>query len=168
MATIILGQIDLKDIIASEEDKFWKVISRNTVLSENLINLDLRLLKNYYRSAGYYSVEISSNLAKIINSEQAELIYSIEEGQKFTIGKISTNVDEVFDKKIFFPLNKIYKKFAGENYSPFKVKDILDEIDLLIANNNLQFVEHNVQEKINKDTIDIIFNIFEGEKWLKE
>ena len=35
----------LKDIIASEEDKFWKVISRNTVLSENLINLDLRLLK---------------------------------------------------------------------------------------------------------------------------
>ena len=129
----------LKDIIASEEDKFWKVISRNTVLSENLINLDLRLLKHYYRSAGYYSVEISSNLAKIINSEQAELIYSIEEGQKFTIGKISTN-DEVFDKKIFFPLNKIYKKFAGENYSPFKVKDILDEIDLLIANNNLQFL----------------------------
>ena len=74
----------------------------------------------------------------------------------------------MFDKKIFFPLNKIYKKFAGENYSPFKVKDILDEIDLLIANNNLQFVEHNVQEKINKDTIDIIFNIFEGEKELVE
>ena len=74
----------------------------------------------------------------------------------------------MFDKKIFFPLNKIYKKFAGENYSPFKVKDILDEIDLLIANNNLQFVEHNVQEKINEKTIDVIFNIFEGEKELVE
>ena len=107
------------------------------------------MLKNYYRSAGYYSVEISSNLAKIINSEQAELIYSIEEGQKFNIGKISTNVDEVFDKKDIFSIGaKIYKKSEGENYSPFKVKDILDEIDLLIANNNLQFVEHNVQEKI--------------------
>ena len=35
----------LRDIIASEEDKFWKIISRNTNFSENLINLDLRLLK---------------------------------------------------------------------------------------------------------------------------
>ena len=30
----------LKDVIASEEYKFWKFLSKNTVLSENLINLD--------------------------------------------------------------------------------------------------------------------------------
>ena len=149
----------LKSVIASEEDKFWKIISRNTVLSENLINLDKRLLSNYYKSIGYYDVKINSNLAKIINSENAELIYSIEEGNRYLIGKISTNVDEVFDKKIFFPLNKTYKNFVGQYYSPFKIKEILEDIDELIASNNLQFVEHNVQEKINKDKIDIIFNI---------
>ena len=157
----------LKSVIASEEDKFWKIISRNTVLSENLINLDKRLLSNYYKSIGYYDVKINSNLAKIINSENAELIYSIEEGNRYLIGKISTNVDEVFDKKIFFPLNKTYKNFAGQYYSPFKIKEILEDIDELIASNNLQFVEHNVQE-INKDTIDIIFNIYEGKKELVE
>ena len=32
----------------------------------------------------------------------------------------------------------------------------------------MQFVEHNVEEVIGKDTIDIIFNIFEGEKNLVE
>ena len=158
----------LKDVIASEEDKFWKVISRNTVLSENLINLDLRLLTNYYRSIGFYDIKINSNLAKIINAQQAELIYSINEGNRFRIGKISTNVDEVFDKKIFFPLKKTYNKFAGDYYSPFKVKEILEDIDDLILNNNLQFVEHNVQEKIVGESIDIIFNIFEGEKELVE
>ena len=130
----------LKSIIASEEDKFWKVISRNTVLSENLINLDKRLLNNYYRSIGFYDIKINSNLAQIINSEQAELIYTIEEGKKYTFGKISTNVDDVFDKKTFFPLNKSYKKYAGEFYSPFKIKEILEEIDEIIASNNLQFV----------------------------
>ena len=36
----------LRDIIASEEEKFWKVISRNSRFSENLINLDKRLLVN--------------------------------------------------------------------------------------------------------------------------
>ena len=34
----------LRDVIASEEYKFWKVISRNTKFSQNLINLD----KRYY------------------------------------------------------------------------------------------------------------------------
>ena len=47
----------LRDIIASEEDKFWKVISRNTNFSENLINLD-KLLINYYKSIGYYDVNV--------------------------------------------------------------------------------------------------------------
>ena len=158
----------LKDVIASEESKFWKVISRNTVLSENLINLDIRLLNNYYKSLGFYDVKVNSNLAKIINSEQAELIYSIDEGERFLIGKITTNLDNVFDKKIFFPLETVYKKFSGEYYSPFKIKTILDEIDEIISNNNLQFVEHNVQEQINAASIDIIFNIFEGEKKLVE
>jgi outer membrane protein insertion porin family len=158
----------LKDVIASEEDKFWKVISRNTVLSEDLIKLDQRLLTNYYKSIGFYDVKINSNLAKVINSEEAELIYSIEEGTRYFIGKISTNLDPVFDKNIFFELNDTYKKSAGEYYSPFKIKKILEEIDEIISNNNLQFVEHNVKETINKNSIDITFNIFEGQKELVE
>ena len=92
----------LKSVIASEENKFWKFISRNTVLSENLINLDLRLLTNYYKSLGFYDIKINSNLAKIIDSVNADLIYSIDEGKRYSIGKISTNVDNVFDKKSFF------------------------------------------------------------------
>ena len=154
----------LKDIIASEENKFWKVISKNTVLSKNLINLDTRLLINYYKSIGFYDVKISSNLAKIINSEESELIYSIDEGNRYIFGKASTNVEDVFDKKIFFPLSDIYKTTVGQYYSPFKVKEILDQIDEIIANNNLQFVEHNVQEQVKEGRIDIVFNIFEGEK----
>ena len=58
----------LRDIIASEEDKFWKIISKNSKFSEELINLDLRLL-NYYKSIGYYDVEINSNSATINDGE---------------------------------------------------------------------------------------------------
>ena len=140
----------LLDVIASEESKFWKVLSKNTNLSENIINLDKRLLINYYKSIGFYNVKVNSNIAKINKSGNADLIYTIEEGKRYTINKISTNVDEVFDKNIFYPLNKIYKEYTGIYYSPFKVKKLLDVIDILIDNNNLQFVEHNVQEIINK------------------
>ena len=158
----------LKDIIASEEDKFWKIISKNTNFNENLINLDIRLLKNYYKSLGFYDVKVNSNLAQISKVGKAELVYSIEEGNRYTIGKISTNVDKVFDKKLFFPLNKIYKKYVGDYHSPFKIKKLLEEIDNLIDRNNLQFVEHNVQEIVEGETINVIFNIIEGKKILVE
>ena len=158
----------LKDIIASEEYKFWKFISRNTKFSKNLVNLDLRLLQNYYKSLGYYDISINSNSAEILESGDVNLIYSIDAGTRYVIQKISTNLDPTFDNELFLDLNKEYKKFIGEYYSPFKIQKLLESIDGLIEKNNLQFVEHNVEEILDGENIAIKFNIFEGEKVLVE
>lgn len=158
----------LRDIIASEENKFWKVLSKNINFSADLINLDIRLLNNYYKSLGFYDVSIVSNLAELNENKDIDLIYSIEEGNRYRINKISLNVDSVFNKDLFFPLNKEYDKFIGEYYSPFKVKRLLGKLDELIENNSLQFVEHNVKEIIDDKNINIVFNVFEGKKILVE
>ena len=158
----------LRGIIASEEDKFWKFISRNTKFSQNLVDLDVRLLRNYYRSIGYYDVKVISNSAEIQKDGNVELIYSIDAGRRYIIKKITTEVDPVFDKNLFYPLEKDYKKIVGSFYSPFKIKKLLETIDELIANNNLQFVEHKVEEIIEGDTIAVKFNIYEGNKILVE
>ena len=60
----------LREVIASEENKFWKVISKNTNLNERLINLDKRLIENYYKSIGFYDIKVTSNLAEIKESGQ--------------------------------------------------------------------------------------------------
>ena len=158
----------LRDIIASEEDKFYKFISKNTKFSQNLVDLDLRLLNNYYKSLGYYDVNITSNSAELNKDGNIDLIYSIDAGNRYSINKIVTNLDPTFDKNLFYSLNKEYDKFIGEFYSPFKIKELLEEIDLLIERNNLQFVEHNVEEIIDGSNITIKFNIFEGERKLVE
>ncbi|RPG62909.1 MAG: outer membrane protein assembly factor BamA [Flavobacteriaceae bacterium TMED238] len=158
----------LRDIIASEENKFWKVLSKNSNFNQNLLNLDLRLLKNYYRSIGYYKVKINSQSAILNKDGDADLVYSIDAGTRYRITKIETNADPVFDSKVFFPLNNDYKKVIGEYYSPFTIKKLLERLDTLIEDNNLQFVEHNVQEKVNNNGIAIKFNIFEGDKVLVE
>ena len=70
---------------------------------ENLINLDKRLLSIGYKSLGFYDVKVNSNMAQINqDTGQADLVYSIDEGIRYVIQKISTNVDPVFDKKLFF------------------------------------------------------------------
>ena len=97
----------LRDVIASEEDKFYKFISSNTKFSQRLVNLDIRLLTNYYKSQGFYDVSISSNSAEINDQGNVDLIYSIDEGNRYRISKIFTNADSVFDANIFFPFEKI-------------------------------------------------------------
>ncbi len=158
----------LRDVIASQEHKFYKFISKNTKFSQNLINLDTRLLTNYYKSIGYYDVKVTSSSAEVKKGGDIILTYSIDSGNRFIFKKITTNVDPVFDKNIFFPLQDEYKKIIGTYYSPFKIKKLLDGIDELIENNNLQFVEHNVEETIEGDSINVKFNIFEGDRVLVE
>ena len=71
----------LRDVIASEEDKFWKFISRNTNFSQNLIELDKRLLTNYYKSIGYYDVNITSDSAEIKENGNVIITYSMIRGK---------------------------------------------------------------------------------------
>ncbi len=158
----------LRDIIVSEESKFWKIITKNTRFSENQISLDERLLLNYYKSLGYYDVKINTAQAEILNSSDVNLTFSINAGDRFIFNKIETIVDTTFDKSIFFPLEKIYREIIGDYYSPSKITKVLKEIDQLIAKNNLQFVEHEVIETITNDEINLKFNIKEGQKVLVE
>lgn len=158
----------LRDIITSQESKFWKVLTQNTKLNQSNIDLDKRLLTNYYKSVGYYDVKVLSEIVELKENFRAEITYNIDAGTRYKINKISTNVDPVLDKELFLPLKKIFNKVVGSYYSPFLVKKMLDELDLIISNEDLQFIEHNVNEIINNDQIEIQINVFEGDKILVE
>ena len=158
----------LRDIIVSEEKKFWKFLSKNTFLSNSNIELDKRLLINYYKSVGYYDVQVLSSNAEISQENLTNLTYTINAGTRYRINKISTNVSDVLDKKIFISLQDTFTKVIGKYYSPFNVKKLLDELDILITKNDLQFVEHSVNEILENESIEIVINIFEGDKKLVE
>ena len=96
------------------------------------------------------------------------LTFNIDAGKRYRINKISTKVNKALDKNLFLSLNDEFTKVIGKYYSPFIVKKLLDELDLIIDNNDLQFVEHNVNEIIGDAGIEIEINIFEGSKQLVE
>ena len=158
----------LRDIIVSEENKFWKFLSKNTYLNYNNIELDKRLLLNYYKSLGYYDVQVLSSNAEVSKDNLTTLTYTINAGARYRITKISTDVSNVLDKKVFVPMQDHYVKNIGKYYSPFLVKKLLDKLDLLIVNNDLQFIEHDVNEILEGNEIEIKINIYEGSKQLVE
>ena len=154
----------LRDVITSEEAKFWKFLSRNIYLNTERIELDKRLLKNFYLGRGYYDVQVVSTSAEITDDKSIELTFSINAGKRYRFKKFSTDIDPVFDKLIFADLKRVFDKYAGDYYSPFSIKKILENIDEIIDNNQLQFVQHRVKETPSEDGVDVEFKIFESAK----
>ena len=154
----------LRDIITSQENRFWKFISRSVYLSKPRIELDKRLLKNYYRNKGYYEVDVKSTNVEYSEGEGFILTFNINAGKRYKFNKIFANVSDELEKDAFISLEKEFDKIAGNFYSQKKLQDVLELIDKLSEQKELQFINHNVEETLDGDGVDVKINIFEGEK----
>ena len=153
----------LRRVIASSEYKFWKIISGRKYLNENLVNLDKRLLINYYKNNGYYNVKINSSFAKLINENEFELIFNIDAKEKVFFGNLKLNLPNDFDKKNFERINILFKNIEGEPYSINLINKILDQIDLITTLDQYQFIKATVKENQIENKINLDFNIKEVE-----
>ena len=124
----------LRDIIVSTEHKFWKVLSKNTNLNKNNIELDKRLLVNYYKSIGFYDVQVLTSKAEISEVNDTTLTFNIDAGKRYRINKISTKVNKALDKNLFLSLNDEFTK--GGDYSFMKKVNNLDQISIAKKINN--------------------------------
>ena len=155
----------LRRIITSKEYKFWKFISGRKFLNQNSVYFDERLLENYYKNNGYYNVKINTSFAKLIEDNSFELIFNIDSGSKIYFGELDLNLPIDFDENNFSSIKKLFKKIKGKTYSINTIDKILDEIDTITALEQYKFINANVIETINKNSIDLQFNIEENEKF---
>ena len=96
----------LRNVIRSEEGRFWKFITSNKYLDERKIKNDEILLKKYYQKKGYYNVNVKSTYAKNINNQYFELIFNIDSGKKFFFNELYIDVSDNFNKENFNEINK--------------------------------------------------------------
>ena len=159
----------LRTLVTSEENKFWKFVSRNVYLNKERIELDKRLLKNYYRNIGYYEVDISSSNVEYSEGEGFVLSYNINAGKRYRFGKMFLDVDKALNKSAFLSLEENFKDLVGDYYSQRKLTKLLENIDKLSDQKELQFINHGVEETLLKDgSIVVKVLIYEGEKFMLE
>ena len=155
----------LRNIIVSEEYKFWKIVSGGKYLNENLVNYDKRLLNNFYKNNGYYNVNIESSYANFIGGDEFELIYNISSGKKYFFDNLSVKLPLDYDSSNFEKLNSVFEGLRGEEYALDSIEKILNEIDRIVLNEEYQFLNASVAEKINDSLINLTFIIEESEKF---
>ena len=158
----------LKNIIISEEYKFWKFLSGKKYLNENLINYDKRLLNNFYKNKGFFNVVIESSFANYLGNDEFEIIYNISSGKKFYFNEFDLNLPIDYERANFQQLDKIFKELKGENYSLNSIDKILKEIDKIVLNEQFEFLKSTVKESIEDNLINLTFDIGESEKFYVE
>ncbi len=149
----------LKNVITSEENKMWKIISNKKYLDEQRINLDKRLLNNFYKNKGYYNVQINSFTAEFLDSGNFELNFNINAGEKFFFNEFSLALPDDFEKIYFDNIVKLFNKLKNEPYSLSRIEDILEEIDKIALSKQYEFISADVEEII-VDNNKLNFNIF--------
>ena len=154
----------LHSVITSEESKFWKFISKGKYLNIERINLDKRLLKNFYLKEYLDQVEVNDAYSSIIDKENFILTYNIDAGKKFFFNNLELNLPNDFDPNKFKKLKKIFSNLKGEKYNLNKVEKILDEIDKVALLENYEFLDAKVLENIYDNKIDLTFDIIETKK----
>ena len=155
----------LRNVIVSEESNFWKIISKKKFLNESQINLDERLLKNFYLNNGYYNVKINSTSASVVNKNKFKLIYNINAGQKYFFNNLELVLPLDYDQVNFSNLNKILKETEKSPYSLNKVQNILDEIDKIALSKEFEFINAKLEETLlDNNKINIKFVINESKK----
>lgn len=155
----------LKNVIVSEESKFWKFVSNRIYLDKNRMQLDKRLLKSYYRNKGYYNVNIIDSFVEFKNQGEFNLIYNIDAGNKFIFNKLNLTIPDSFQEEDFQKINNLMSKLEGKNYSLNKIEKILNKIDALAALKNYEFIDAEVNETIIDDnSLDITISFKESEK----
>lgn len=86
----------LKKLLAQKEKGWFSFITRSGQYKEDSIDLDVFSIKSYYMNNGFLDVQVEEPELDDSNPKKARMIYRIDEGQRYRIGKISLSGMEEF------------------------------------------------------------------------
>ncbi len=155
----------LRNVIITEETKFWKFLSKKKYLNQSLIERDKRLLRNLYLNNGYYDVEITSQNVDFFNDNTFKLTYKIDAGSKYIINSATLELPTDYETENFKKISKILKKMENKNYSFQSISRVVKEIDKISLSRQYEFINAEVIEsKTDIGKLDIVFKIKESKQ----
>ncbi len=156
----------LMDVVTSSEDGWWKFFS-TTALSEQRIEYDKQLLKDFYKSKSFYDAQIESAFASVDKNNNFTLTFSINSGNKYNFGDHDLKVSglalkEEDIKEIKNISNKLLK---NQFYSPRTINKLNKQVTDLLDTKRYGNFEVNIQDsKAAENKINVIVQLNEGQK----
>jgi len=158
----------LMDVITASEDSWWKFFS-SSALSEQRVEYDKQLLKDFYKSKSFYDVQIESTFASVDKNNNFTLTFSINSGNKFKFGDYDVKFSglTIKDSDINEVKNISDKLLKNEYYSPLIINKLNKQVTDLLESKRYGNFEINIQDlKAADNKINIMVQLNEGQKSL--
>ena len=154
---------ELKANISTREDAWYKIFGSNKFIPERL-EYDKDKLKEFYNRRGYIDFNVLIARGDLLPDLSGfNLNFVINEGQKYTIDKLSIQSELLDDKKKKFLLKKLYLK-KGDYYDSKAVEESTKFLIDFFESDGFNFIKVVPSIKKNKNLIDLMFNITEGDE----
>jgi outer membrane protein insertion porin family len=150
----------LLNVITSEENKFWKFISSKKLLNKQRIELDKRLIKNFYNNKGYYQVKILDETIQYDENSNFKLVFNITAGKKFYFNQFNISLPDDYEASYFDKIIKKLNSYSGQKYSYKVLKKMLSEIEKIASDKQYEFINAKIEQNIVTDNkIDVIIKV---------
>ncbi len=161
----IIKDRTLRNLITTEESRFWKFLSKNQYLKRQSLTRDQRLLKQYYLDEGYYDVIVNTSTASVLNDNTFQITFNIDAGPLYTVNNTKLVLPIDYNVENFKDVNKLLNDLNSQVYSFSKLSKVVDSIDRISLSREYDFITAEInEEKIGNNKIDIIFTVNETEK----
>ena len=148
---------ELLEIINSKEYSWWKFFS-NSSFYEERIEQDKKLLKFFYKSKGFYDVQIESSFVNIDSENNFNITYSINSGKKYKFGNVELKSDnqDLKDTSLY-DLKNISEKVIKNKVYSIPVVDLLEKkLNRYLEDKRYANFKIDIEEiKNSNDTINL-------------
>lgn len=153
----------LKEQIATEESRWWRILSSNDNYDPDRLTFDREQLRRFYLKRGYADFRVVSAVAELTPDRQDFYItFSVDEGDLYTFGKVIINskIAELTPASLR-PLVPIVE---GSTYNAELVDKSIDALTNAAGTKGYAFAEIHprIKRNVNNHTIDVVFDVDQG------
>ncbi len=152
----------LLSIVTSKPKSFFSFFSSSNTPSSERMDYDASLLKKYYLNNGYYKVQIPNASIEIIDDYKANIVFTINAGDKFSIKtSVLEDSSNIMSKKNILFVKSILNSLENQLYNLELLKNTEAKILRYIDESSINAtVAYNIKQVENKD-LNITFKINE-------
>ena len=153
----------LFNVISSSEDGWWKLFSSSS-LSEKRIEYDKQLLKEFYKSKGFYDAQIEATFVILDSNKNFLVTFSINSGERYNFNDFEIKSNNYIKDTDLNEIKSISSKILKKKiYSSDVVSKLNKQIVQFIDEKKYNNIEVTVEEIKSKDLkIDILVSLNQG------
>ncbi len=156
---------DLREVMVTKQSAWWRIFTQNDNYDPNRLDYDREQLRDFYTNRGYYDFRVVSAVAELTpGGDDFAITLTVDEGDKYNFGEVKVVTEN--DRLNADLLTRILPFHTGDLYESDKIESATDTLTYAAGSAGYAFVEIEPNFVPNPDTntIDVTFNVREGER----